>query len=55
MEILEKLDFDFDLEFNIVEFGEVQFFLLDFEFDSVDFDKVGYFSLIWNLIWSLVC
>ena len=30
-------------------------FYLDFEFDSVDFDEVGYFSLIWNLIWSLVC
>ena len=24
--ILEKLEFDFGLEFNIVEFGEVEFF-----------------------------
>ena len=41
VQILEKLEFDFDLEFNIVEFGDVELFLLNFEYDSVDFGKVG--------------
>ena len=45
VQILEKLDFDFDSEFNIVEIGDVEFccwiFLLDFEYDSGDIGKVG--------------
>ena len=45
VQFLEKLDFDFDLEFNIVEFGEVEFFCWIFcwifEYDSGDIGKGG--------------
>ena len=53
---MEKLEFDFDLEFNIVEFGDVEFFCWffswifeydsgDLEFNIVELVKLNFFLL----------